>query len=126
MNYLIKLVEKMKMKEKIKNNKKIIERISKEKSLTGKCILARFFLSPQSTEFETIIRNDLEINLPLNNNCGDGCKNGKKYEIKCSIHSKKSLVNFVQIRPCHNIDYYILVFYNMYKNDCIGKSYNPK
>ena len=33
------------------------------------------------------------------------------------------MLNFVQIRPDHNVHYYILVAYNMYDNEDIGKAH---
>jgi len=113
------------MKEKNKITKPtILKKINGEKTLTGKCIMAREYLSPQSTDFEKIIREDLKICKKIDETSGDGNKNGKNYEIKHSIHAKKSKLNFVQIRPDHNIDFYIFIGYNMYKcNTHIGKAY---
>lgn len=119
---LIKLVKEMKIKD-INNKKKILQQIESEKTLTGKCIFGRNYLSPQSTDFETLCKKDLKIGKSLNSTTGDGHKNGNNYEIKSSIHSKKSKLNFVQLRPDHNIDYYIFVAYNMYENDTIGKGH---
>lgn len=119
---LCELVKQMKIKD--DNNKKnILKQIENEKTLTGKCVLARNYLNPQSTDIETIYRKDLKIVKSLNSRTGNGYKNGIYYEIKSSIHAKKSKLNFVQIRPDRYIDYYILIGYNMYKNNNIGKSY---
>lgn len=116
------IVNEMKMED-IKKKGPIIEQINSEKSLTCKCILARKYLSPQSTDMETICRRDLQINKPLDDHSGDGHKNGTNFEIKISIHSKAARVNFVQIRPSHNIDFYIFITYNMYENETIGKAH---
>jgi len=106
-----------------KNKEYILEKITKQKTLTGKCIMARNYLTPQSTDLETLCKKDLKICKPLNSTTGDGHKNGINYEIKASVHAQKSKLNFVQIRPDHNIDYYILIGYNMYENDSIGKGH---
>ena len=106
-----------------KNKEYILEKITQQKTLTGKCIMARNYLSPQSTELETICKKDLGIDGPINKTSGDGYKNGKKYEIKTSVHANKSQINFVQIRPDHNVDFYIFIAYNMYEKNDIGRAY---
>jgi hypothetical protein len=85
--------------------------------------MARVYLTPQSTDIELICKDDLKIDKAVNELCGDGCKNNINYEIKASIHANKSKINFVQIRPDHNIDYYIFIVYNMYDKEILGKSY---
>ena len=117
------LVEEMKLKESKIQKKEIINKILNEPSLTGKCIMARALLTPQSTDMESICKKELNIENSLNETSGDGSKNGVNYEIKVSLHAKQSKMNFVQIRPDHKIDYYILIAYNMYENDTIGKAH---
>ena len=121
-NDLVDIVSKMKLKDN-QNKKQIYQKINSNPTLTGKCIIAREYLKPQSTDMEKICRTDLGIGKPLDKISGDGCKNCKNYEIKISIHSSKSKLNFVQIRPDHKVDYYILIAYNMYENKTIGKGY---
>lgn len=87
--------------------------------------MSRQYLTPQSTNLETICKKDLGIGNALNSTSGDGHKNGINYEIKISIHANKSKINFVQIRPDHDINYYILIAYNMYENDTIGNAHIP-
>ena len=96
-----------------KSINKTIEDIQREPTLVGKCILARRDLAPQSTAMETIVRRDMNILKAVDNISGDGSKNGKNYEIKLSLHARDSRFNFVQIRPDHNIDYYIFIGYNL-------------
>ena len=117
------LVHGMKKKEKESNKKHNIAKINNEETLTGKCIMARLLLSPQSTVMESIIRNDLNIEGPENETSGDGHKDGVNYEIKVSLHAKGGKINFVQIRPDHNIGAYILMSYNMYENEKIGMAH---
>jgi len=119
---LFKLVKQMKLKE-MKDKKYILEKIKNEKTLTEKCILAREYLNPQSTDLEIICKEELDIGNALNSTSGDGHKNGINYEIKASIHANKSKINFVQIRPDHDIHYYIFIAYNMYENDTIGNAH---
>ena len=49
----------------------------------------------------------------------------KNYEIKFSGHDKNCKFNWVQFRPDHNIDYYILIGYNLFEGT-VGKAYNFK
>lgn len=115
------LVYNMKLKENKKEN--IIQKIQQEKSFTIKCIYARKYLPPQSINMELIIKNDLKIHNSYNKISGDGHKNGINYEIKYSGHAKYCKLNIVQIRPDHNIDYYILCYYNMYYDQIMGKGF---
>lgn len=119
---LFKQVYEMRVKDTI-NKADILQKVLSQNTLTGKCIMARSYLTPQSSDLENIYKNDLKIGKPLNNTSGDGHKNGINYEIKSSVHAKKSKLNFVQIRPDHNVDYYIFIAYNMYENDNIGKAH---
>jgi len=119
---LSEIVKQMKLRE-TKDKKLELEKINNEKTLTGKCILSRRYLTPQSTDLETICKKDLGIGNALNATSGDGHKNGINYEIKASIHANKSKLNFVQIRPDHNVNIYILIAYNMYENDKNGNAH---
>jgi hypothetical protein len=115
-------VNEMRVKDTI-NKAKILQKVLSQTTLTGKCIMARSYLTPQSSDLENICKHDLKIGQSLNNTSGDGHKNGINYEIKSSVHAKNSKLNFVQIRPDHNVDYYIFIAYNMYENDNIGKGH---
>lgn len=119
---LLSLVNEMRISENsCKYN--IIKRINECDKLIDKCILIRRYVSPQSNIMENMIKDDLGIDASPTNSSGDGIKNGIKYEIKYSGHAKKSKLNFVQIRPDHDIDYYILIGYNMYSNTEKGSVY---
>ncbi len=50
---LYEIVKQMKLKEEM-DIKHIVEIIQNEKTLTGKCILSRNFLAPQSTIVESV------------------------------------------------------------------------
>lgn len=120
---LSELVNQMRIKES-KCMDDVFERIENEETLTGKCILCRNYLNPQSggSAFERFIKKDLEIGPAINEISGDGHKkqNGNNYEIKVSLWSKNSEINYLQIRPHHNIDYYIFVAYNLYEDGPTG------
>lgn len=118
------LVKQMKLKETIqKTDKKTM--LYGLSTLTEKLAFYRYHFPPQSTDLEALVRRDLKIDKPINEISGDGRKNGKNYEIKASVHGRKSKLNFVQIRPHHDIDFYLLIAYNMYDktDDDIGKGY---
>lgn len=121
-SYLREIVTQMKSRE-TKDKKAHLEQIQNEGTLTGQCVLARMYLSPQSTALETICKKCLGIGDALNSTSGDGHKNGINYEIKASVHANQSKINFVQIRPDHDIHYYIFIAYNMYENDTVGNAH---
>ena len=119
------IVSELKLKDVRKKEfkRKALQEIKSEKTLTGKCILGRAYLSPQSTLMETILKQELKLEEAKGPTSGDCVKNGVNYEVKFSIHGNGSMLNFVQIRPDHNVHYYILVAYNMYDNEDIGKAH---
>ena len=94
-------------------------------SLTEKCVLMRQYFGPQSTISEKIMKRDLEMSDAPDEHSGDASKNGLNFEMKASLHAKNSKFNFVQIRPDHNVDYYIFLGYDLFHDDeaGIGKSY---
>ena len=120
--YLQSIVDEMRENSEI-TQENIIDEINAQSTLTGKCILARKYSGPQSTVTEEMCKRDLGIGPPLNETSGDGRKNGINYEIKVSIHAKKSAINFVQIRPQHDVQIYIFVTYNMYENELLGNAH---
>ena len=124
-NYFIKIAQNFRLKSKELKNYEIKNTLLSIKYLNDRCLFAREFLSPQSTIMEQIIRYDLHINKPINEVSGDGEKNGLNYEIKFSGHDKNSKFNFVQIRPTHNIDYYIFLCFNLFEGEK-GKAYTIK
>ena len=64
---------------------------------------------------ETYIINKFGFTKNRSQDCtGDACKDGKNYEIKVSMGGRKhNMFHFNQIRPTHNIDYYILTAYHL-------------
>ena len=108
------IVHKMRLKR-YNTDLMIRNNLQREQNLCTKLILAREYLTPQSILIEKIIKSDLCINEHLDAQSGDGVKNGVKYEIKVSIHDRESKFNFVQIRPDHDVDFYILVGYNLFE-----------
>ena len=105
---------------------KIMEQIRSCNSIEQKAILIRAFVNPQGNIPELIIKEDLQIGKPVDELSGDGCKNGINYEIKYSGHAKKCKFNWLQIRPDHEIHFYILLGYDMYHDDNLGKVFTFK
>ena len=98
------------------SEKQLKDTLFKCNSLYEKCMVWRNFIKPQSAKkCETVINKDLGIlkKKKEENKSGDGSKNGKNYEIKVSLWGKwdnnSTGDSFLQIRPSHNIDYYILI-----------------
>jgi hypothetical protein len=119
------LVKEMREKEESLSTKEIEDIIDKARTFTEKCILIKKYLTPQSAITEKIIKKDLKMENKINQTSGDARKNSNNYEIKYSGHAKKSMWNFVQIRPDHDVQDYVLLGYNMYdeSDKDIGKGY---
>lgn len=109
--------------EEIRSNKLILEKNQAIKQafesddIWEKCVLLRKFTSPQSTDAEKLLRQDFEIGNPVDSVSGDGMKNGTNYEIKVSVHDTKCKTNVRQIRPHHNVDFYIIMAFNVFGGD---------
>lgn len=116
------IVEDLRDKKHLKEKKDAIKQAKDSKDLWEKCVLLRVYTSPQSTDAEKLIKSDLELSNALCNNSGDCIKNGTKYEIKVSVHDEKCKVNIRQIRPHHDIDFYLIVTFNLYEGTK-GKAY---
>jgi len=107
-------IEKNKAKD---SEKQLKDTLSKCNSLYEKCMVWRNYIKSQSAKrCETVIMKDLGIlkKRKEENKSGDGSKNGKNYELKVSLWGKwennsTGDSSFLQIRPSHNIDYYILI-----------------
>lgn len=104
------------------NNQLNINLILNENDLLKKVILCKYFLSSQkwSILLEKYIKNLFNLKNPINNTSGDAYILDKNIEIKISLNNNK--FNFVQIRPDHNIHYYLFLVYNLYENE-YGKIY---
>jgi hypothetical protein len=101
------------------------ERCQSETNILHKCILCRKFLPPiqWSPIMEAFIKQTFDLSQPVDHTSGDGLsRNKKSIEIKVSFGDAKGQFNFVQIRPDHNIDYYIFLCYDLYYGQ-LGKLY---
>tara|TARA_B100001059_G_C17790577_1_gene559899 strand:+ start:82 stop:747 length:666 start_codon:yes stop_codon:yes gene_type:complete len=122
--WIRRIVKEMRS-EKRMNKKVFLKNIDTCTTLAEKCAFVRRFLSPNSTMMEQMVKRDLGIADALDNTSGDGIKNNTTYEIKCSVHDRVSTFNWRQIRPDHNIDFYILIGYNLNEGQ-LGRAYNFK
>ena len=116
----MKKIDCNKIIDDIRNNKdkelkrNAINQAYNTNDLWEKCVLLRKYTSPQSTDAEKLIKYDLDIGKPINSVSGDGNKRGVNYEIKVSVHDKGCKTNIRQIRPHHNVDFYIIVALNVF------------
>lgn len=105
--------------------KNYLDICKKQDDILKKCILCKHYLSSNqwSILLEKEIKERFNIKNPFDSLSGDGIsEKNKRIEIKISLGSKDGQFNFVQLRPHHNIDYYLFMVYNMYEND-LGKIY---
>jgi len=90
-----------------------------------KCLLCKAHLSSNqwSVLMENFIKEKFNISKRNNNVSGDGITT-KDYniEIKVSLGTDNGQVHFVQIRPDHKVDYYLMLVYNVHEGD-LGKIY---
>ena len=95
-----------------------------EKDILKKCVLCRYNLS--SNQWSVLLEKYVKTLYNINkSSCteGDGCSlNGLNVEIKVSLGAENGQLHFVQIRPDHNVDYYLMLAYNLHEN-ALGKVY---
>ena len=102
-----------------KNHYTEIMKIKTLKSAFQYCIINKI----NSQQYGPLIENYILIKYNFNKNkaslcIGDYNKNNNNYEIKISICCKKSKkFNYVQIRPSHNCQFYILIAYYLSNNN---------
>jgi hypothetical protein len=95
-------------------------------NLLYKCILCKKYLSSNeySILLEKFIIKKFNLKKNIDNLSGDALsENNLTIEIKISLGDKTGKFNFVQLRPDHNIDYYLFLAYNLYDKDDTGKIY---
>jgi hypothetical protein len=108
------IVENIRSNKLVLEKKQAIKQAYESDDIWEKCVLFRKYTSPQSTDSEKLLRHDFNIGKPVDAVSGDGMKNGVNYEIKVSIHDTKCKTNIRQIRPHHNVDYYIIMAFNVF------------
>lgn len=113
------------MVSKLRSKDNFLQKCIAEQDMLRKCLLCKYYLSSNewSLLLEKHIKSLYKISKKKNNTSGDGCFNNKyNVEIKVSLGTKNSTMNFVQLRPDHDIDYYILLAYDVHA-DKYGKIY---
>jgi hypothetical protein len=99
-----------------------------ERDLVKKCILCKKYLTANvwSIVLEDYIRHFLNIGKTINRVSGDGVIKANDcnfhIEIKVSLGDSTGKFNFVQLRPDHDIHYYIFLAYNVFDGE-FGKVY---
>ena len=91
--------------------------INEEKDTIRKCLLCKKYLSSNmySMLLEKHIKEMFNLDNKKNNASGDAVsQNGLNIEIKVSFMAKNGNCNIVQLRPHYNIDYYLIMFYDVY------------
>ena len=111
------IVENIRSDKFVLEKKQAIKQAYESDNIWEKCVLFREYTSPQSTDSEKLLRHDFNIGRPVDAVSGDGMKNGVNYEIKVSIHDTKCKTNIRQIRPHHNVDFYIIMAFNVFVGD---------
>jgi len=112
----IKMVKEMRI-SKAEGKKK---KCQQEKRLLEKCILCKYYLSSQQWGplLERFIKDKFSIRRAANITSGDGLSpNGFNIEIKVSLGNNVGKLNFVQIRPDHNINFYLFLVYNIFEGE---------
>jgi hypothetical protein len=109
----------IKKKEINKSIKKIITDFDSIDDFREILIKSKLYLTSQSYGdiIESQIKKILNISPQRDEISGDGVFNNKTIEIKVSIEGTKSNFNFVQLRPSHNVDYYLLLTYSYTEDD---------
>jgi hypothetical protein len=109
----------IKKKEINKSIKKIITDFDSIDDFREILIKSTLYLTSQSYGdiIESQIKKILNISPQRDEISGDGVFNNKTIEIKVSIEGTKSNFNFVQLRPSHNVDYYLLLTYSYTEDD---------
>lgn len=113
----IQIVKSIRSNKLVLEKQQAIKQAYESDDIWEKCVLFRKYTSPQSTDSEKLIRHDFNIGNPADTVSGDGMKNGVNYEIKVSIHDTKCKTNIRQIRPHHNVDFYIIMAFNVFGGD---------
>ena len=96
------------------------QEIAKAKTFRDAAIIAKSELSPQAaaTPLESWVKDFLRMTPALNETSGDGVYQGSTVELKQSLGGKTgSAFNFVQIRPDHDVDNYILTTYDIFNDN---------
>ncbi len=62
---------------------------------------------------ENLIKKFCNFKKETDDDSGDARRNDTRIEVKFSLANPKQKINFVQIRPHYNVDYYLFVYYDI-------------
>lgn len=105
--------------QKLKSNVSGKIRCQQEQDTLKKCLLCKYYLSSNewSVLMEKHVKTLFSLQKCIDSTSGDGCtKNKLNVEIKVSLGTKDGTMNFVQLRPDHKLDFYILVAFDIHEN----------
>lgn len=103
--------------DRVRIDKENKQRVASAETLFDLCLMAKYYkLSAQQwgPMVEKHIMSSLKLKKPPNKTSGDGTRDGTNYEIKASLCD--SDLNYVQIRPDHDIQWYILIAFFIQNN----------
>ena len=91
------------------------QELLEQESARDACIIAKSYLTPQSygTILESWTKTHLNLSNKADNLSGDASQGTKTFEIKVSIEDKRGGFNYVQLRPAHSVDAYIILSYSI-------------
>jgi hypothetical protein len=108
--------------ERLRNNHTNAKQVVlKQESARDACIIAKSYLASQSYGFvlESWIKTHLNLDDKVDNSSGDASQSAKTFEIKVSIEDGRGKFNYVQIRPAHSVDAYIILNYSITLDEVI-------
>ena len=97
------------------NREEAKKHIAESNNPRAACIIAKYYLTAQSygSILESWIKKYLSLDAKLDNLSGDASLNERSFEIKVSISGATGAFNYVQLRPSHKIDGYIILNYSI-------------
>ena len=111
-----------KLQKGVVDKTKLKSEVINEQSTRSAFIVSKAELSSQQygAALEAHIKTKFGWNGQSDNKSGDSTTpSGKRIEIKCSIEDAKGGFNYVQIRPSHTVDYYLLANYSISTDEVI-------
>lgn len=124
LNFVLKnkLVDISQLVNDMRSSNDVKSLCDREEDVLTKCVLCKKYLSSQQwgPMLESFIKKKFNLSNKEDSVSGDGKIDNKNIEIKVSLGVNKdneSTFNFVQIRPDHNIDYYLFLVYVLEEGD---------
>ena len=95
--------------------------LSSAKTPRDVCVIAKTYFTAQSygPQLERWVKKYLLLDKKLDSTSGDASINSVGIEIKCSIQDQKGGFNYVQLRPHHTHEFYILLSYSIFMDEAM-------